>query len=153
MRVRWRFVLPVLGLLAFCGESYLSLRINREFGTAPHRYYWWSSIRLDTDPLNKNPTCESSEGDCGWELTHVWIDPGYLTKTLMLVALPAFALCAITVGGLGHLGVNEAWSFFVSMPLFIIAWFYFVGWLIDWWWYKQRKIIDTPGRGNRPRVR
>ena len=149
MRVRWRFVLPVLGLLAFCAESYLSLRMNREFGMAPHRYYWWSSIRLDTDPLNKNPRtpapCKSGEGDCGWEPGHIWIDPGYLTNSLMLAALPAFGLGAMTVSGLGHLGVNEVWSFFVSMPLFIVAWFYFVGWAIDWWLHKRRKNVVTPG--------
>jgi len=144
MRMRWRFVLPVFGLLAFCAESYLSLRMNQEFGMAPHRYYWWSSIRLDTEPLNKNPACKSGEEDCGWEPSQIWIDPGYLMKSLMLAALPAFALGAITVGGLGRLGVNEVWSFFVSMPLFIVSWFYFVGWVIDWWLHKRRKIVETP---------
>jgi hypothetical protein len=145
MRVRWRFVLPVLGLLAFCGESYLSLRMNREFGMTPRRYYWWSSIRLDSNPLNKNTKipaapCKSDEEDCGWEPAHIWIDPGYLTKSLMLIALPAFALCAITVGGFARLGVNEVWSFFVSMPVFTVAWFYFVGWIMEWL-LKRRTIV------------
>ena len=121
------------------------LRMNREFGIAPRRYYWWSSIRLDTNPLNKNPKiptpCKSDEEDCGWEPVDIWIDPGYLTNSCMLVALPAFALGAITVSGLARLGVNEVWSFFVSMPVFTVAWFYFVGWVIDWWLKSRRKTV------------
>lgn len=120
MRARWRFVLPVVALIAFGAESCISLRMNRNLGTIPRRYYWWSLTRLDADPLNKNPKvsapCKSGEEDCGWEPNFIWIDPGYLTKSLMLLAPPAFTLGGICVRGLGHLGVNEVWSFMVLMP-------------------------------------
>ena len=150
MRARWRFILPVVALIAFGAESCLSLRLNRSLGTTPRRYYWWSSIRLDTDPLNKNPKvpapCKSGEEDCEWIPNFIWIDPGYLTESLMLLALPAFALGAISVSGLAHLGVSEVWSFMVLMPLFIIAWFYFVGWLIDRWVRKRWRTASlSPG--------
>jgi hypothetical protein len=142
MRARWRFVLPVLALIAFGAESYRSLLTNRDLGTTPRRYYWWSSIRLDTEPLNKVskvlPPCKSGEVDCGWEPAFIWIDPGYLSKSLMLFALPAFALGAISVSALALLGVNEVWSFGVLMPLFIFAWFYFMGWLVDRWVRKRK---------------
>jgi hypothetical protein len=49
----------------------------------------------------------------------------------MVSALPAFLVGVAIVRGLGHLGVNEVWSFFTSMPLLIFAWYYFIGWLID----------------------
>jgi hypothetical protein len=112
MRARWRFILPVVALIAFGAESSSSLRMNRSLGTTPRRYYWWSSIRLDTDPLNKNPKasspCKSGEEDCGWEPRgFISVDPGYLTKSLMLLALPAFAVGAISVSGLRHLGITK----------------------------------------------
>jgi hypothetical protein len=61
----------------------------------------------------------------------ILVDPGYLAKSLVLTALPAFALGAVVVRGLAHIGVSEVWSFGAVMPLLIFAWFYFVGWLID----------------------
>jgi len=148
MRARWRFILPVVALIAFGAESRSSLRTNRNLGTTPRRYYSWASIQLDTDPLNKNPKvpslpspCKSGEEDCGWELSDIWVDPGYLTQSLVVLALPAFVLGAISVSGLGHLGVNEVWSFMLLMPLFVFAWFYFVGWLLDRWVRKRRERL------------
>jgi len=62
-------------------------------------------------------------------------------ESLMLLALPAFVLGAISVSVLGHLGVNEVWSFMLLMPLFVFAWFYFVGWLVDRWVRKRRERL------------
>jgi hypothetical protein len=59
----------------------------------------------------------------------------------MLLALPAFVLGAISVSGLGRLGVNEVWSFILLMPLFVFAWFYFGGWLVDRWVRKRRERL------------
>jgi hypothetical protein len=146
MQISWRFVLALIALLAFGAESWESVRMNRRFGTTPRRYYWWSFIRLDTDPINKNPRvsgpCKTAEKDCGWDLPYAWVDPGYLTESLVVVALPAFVLGAITVAGLSHLGVNQVWSFAVSMPVYIFAWFYFLGWLIDRWLRKRKRPIS-----------
>ena len=149
-RLRWRFVFPVLGLLAFSTESYHSLRMNRQLGPTPRRYYWWSSIRLDTDPLNRNPQtpppCNAAVQDCGWELRGTWIEPGYYAESFMLAALPAFILSDLTVSRLSRLGINEVWSFAISMPAFMFAWFYLVGWFIERWLSKRRRMIGTsPG--------
>jgi hypothetical protein len=59
------------------------------------------------------------------------VEPGWLIKYLELAALPAFFLGAAIVSVLGRLGINQIWSFLISMPLLIFAWFYFVSWLID----------------------
>jgi hypothetical protein len=143
MWMRWRLVLPVVGLILFGMESYSSYRFNQQLGTPPRKYYWWSSIRLDTDPLNKNPKVstprKSGEEDGGWDPVFLWIDQGYLPKTLMLSALPAFALGGITVGVLAHVGINEVWSFMLLMPVFLFGWFYFVGWPVDRWLRKRRR--------------
>jgi len=137
MHMRWRLILPVIGLILFGEVSYGSFRFNRELGTTPRKFYFWSSIRLDSDPMNQRrkgaAPCKSENLGCAWEPNWIWIDSGYLDKALMLTALPAFAIGAIAVGGLAHLGISEVWTFAVAMPLLIFAWFYFVGWLIDRW--------------------
>jgi len=56
----------------------------------------------------------------------------------MLSALPAFAISVLIVSGLGHLGINENWSFLISLPPLIFAWFYFVSWLVDRWIFQRR---------------
>jgi hypothetical protein len=142
MRKRWRLVLPVVGLILFAAQSYASYRFNQELGRTPRKYYWWSSIRLDSDPLNRSANV-LHPGE-GWERNWVWVDSGYLAKLLMFSGLPAFALGAISVGSLAQLGVNEVWSFAVSMPLFMFGWFYFIGWLIDRW-LRKRKLLAQSG--------
>lgn len=146
-RLRWRFVLPVLGLLGFSSISYHSLRMNRQFGPTPRSYYWWSSIRLDTDPLNRRPQtpppCNAAVQDCGWELRAAWIEPAYYDESFVLAALPAFILSTLTVSRLSRLGINEVWSFAISMPAYTFAWFYLVGWLIERWLSKRRCMTGT----------
>jgi hypothetical protein len=143
MGIRWRLVLPVLGLILFGAASVGSIRLNRQLGTAPRRYYFWSCLRLDSDPMNRHPReptpCKSGDEGCGWELQNIWVDCGYLTKSLWLTALPAFALGGAVVAGLGHLGVNQVWSFAFVMPLMLFGWFYFVGWLVDRWIGKRSR--------------
>jgi hypothetical protein len=63
----------------------------------------------------------------------MWVNPGWLSKWLMLSAMPAFVVEAAILVGLSRLGINEIWGFIISMPLLISAWYYFVGWLIDRW--------------------
>jgi hypothetical protein len=132
--MRWRLVLPVIGLVLFAGVTYRSLSIHRALGS-PSRYFWWSSIRLDSDPLDKKPRSPVSTG---WEFRYIWVDPGRVDKLLVASALPAFAAGAIVVSGLGRLGTSEVSSFMISVLLFIFAWYYFLGWLIYRWIYKRR---------------
>jgi hypothetical protein len=37
----------------------------------------------------------------------------------------------IIVSSLGRLGISEILSFMIAMPLLIVAWYYFMGWMID----------------------
>jgi hypothetical protein len=131
--MRWRLALPFIGLILFAGVTYRSLRIHRALGS-PSRYFWWSSIRLDSDPLDKKP---HSPVSTGWDLRNMWVDPGWVDQLLFVSALPAFAAGAIVVSGLGRLGISEVSSFMISVPLFIFAWYYFLGWLIQRWTCKR----------------
>ncbi|MGB6823215.1 MAG: hypothetical protein WBE21_14135, partial [Candidatus Acidiferrales bacterium] len=63
----------------------------------------------------------------------------------MLLALPAFALETISVGGLAKLGINEVWSFMLLMPLYMLSWFYFLGWLVDNKWVRKRRPATIVG--------
>ncbi len=145
MRLRWRLVLPVVGLFLFGSETYQSVRMNREGQHSPSRYFWWSSIRLDSDPLDRHPRvatpCKNVVENCGtreWDLVDRLVDPGWLTVSLMLSALPAFAVGKFIVASLGRLGINQIWSFMILVPLFLSSWYYFLGWLVDRWIYKRQ---------------
>jgi hypothetical protein len=93
---------------------------------------------LDSDPLNRHsrvatPCRSGEENGVGWELREIdtWVDPGWLTRALMVSALPVFVITAMIVSVLGRLEINQVWRFMVSMPLLILAWFYRIGSPID----------------------
>jgi len=145
MYKRWRFALPLAGLLLFAAETY-PVRVNRESHSVYSRYFWWSFIRLDSDPMQRHPRgptpCETGKANCTrWDLPYMWVDPGWLSELLMWTALPAFVVAAVMVGGLRRLGINEIWGFMISMPLLIFGWYYFVGWLIDRLLFKLRRRV------------
>jgi len=142
MRKRWRVVLPVIGIILFSLVSYHSLRVDRE---TPSRYFWWSSIRLDSDPWNKRYwgaiPCQDGKENC-WQLRTKWVDPALLDQFLMVSALPAFAIGRFAVRSLGGRGISQVSSFMFLMPVLIGAWYYLVGWLLDRWIYMrlQRRV-------------
>jgi hypothetical protein len=138
MKVCCRVILPILGLILFSAESFHSLQMNRRLRVSPQRYYYWSSLPLDSYPLSRHPSQTSPSN--GWQVRSVWIDPGYVTQALMLSALPAFAFGALIVSALAHLGVSEVLSFTFAMPLLIFGWFYFVGGYIDQWIRKRSRL-------------
>ena len=152
MRKRWRLVLPLCGLALFLLGTYASFRFNREvFGNRPSRYFYWSSIPLDSDPLNKHQypyflPCESSEEHC-FEPQTISVEPGLVSIVFRLVALPAFIVGLAIVRELARLGISEVATFLVSMPLLILAWFCLIGSLIDHWRYKlvSRRVADSWG--------
>jgi hypothetical protein len=136
MRMQWKYALPVVSLILFAGITHNSVRMNSQPHRIPKRYFWWASLRLDPDPLNRHPSaalpCESDRGNCAsWDLRAIWVDPGWLAEGFMLLSIPAFAVVAVIVFGLGHLGVNEIWSFMVAMPPLLFAWYCFIGMMID----------------------
>jgi hypothetical protein len=94
-RRRWRIVFPVFGLILFSAVSYCSYETRR----GPSKYFYWSLVRLDSDPANK---------DTNWDLTGAdrWVDPESLDKILLFSALPAFIVGGVAVSGLGRLRVN-----------------------------------------------
>ena len=100
MRRVWQVVLPICGLLFFAMGTYFSMRWNSEVNRSrPARYFYWSSIKLDSDPLNKHPLANStrpcSEGteDCvDWEPQSIWVDASVAARTFFWVALPAFVV-------------------------------------------------------------
>jgi hypothetical protein len=107
--------LPYIGLCLFIALTHGSLRGNREIQHSPSRYFWWTSIWLDSDPLNRHSKstttpCKNGEGNCvNWELRAIWVDPSWLAKFLMRSALPAFVVGTAVVKGLAGLGVSEVW--------------------------------------------
>jgi hypothetical protein len=136
MRLRWRLILPLIGLTLFANETVRSFRVDREIHRNPSRYFWWSSIRLDSNPLNKSVPvakgCEGIENCTSWDLPNImWVSPGALPKFLMLSAFPAFIVCFLVLSGLRRFGISEFWSFMVSMPLLLFGWYYLLGWMID----------------------
>ena len=139
--------MPASGLILFTALSYHSLRVNREvFKSRQSRYFWWSSIPLDSDPLNQHPivptTTTSQDGieDCTpWDPVYIWVDQGWAETTLVISAFPAFVVGAAIVTGLARLGMSEVSAFILSIPVVVLAWFYFVGWLIDLWRYRRAR--------------
>jgi hypothetical protein len=140
--MRWRSTLCLWGLILFGLLTYASIQGNREMRHGRHsRYFWWGSVRLDSDPLDKHPKLEPCtqrpDGDCAWDPLYIWVEPGLMEKALVLSALPAFLLGRAVVFGLARLGDNELASFMSTMPVLILVWFYGVGWLLDRWRFRR----------------
>jgi hypothetical protein len=133
MRIRWRFVLPLVGLILFALISIEAVRRDR----LANRYFWWSGIALDSRPLMPlESACKDGTERCGtWRPI---VDYGVLTESLMILAFPAFLIDRLMVRGVGRVGVNEVYSFMISMPLLISAWLWVVGALIDRW--RQKRV-------------
>ena len=144
MKFGWRALLPLCGLLLFGVGTYASIRANKDLQNGAGRYFWWSALRLDSDPLNKRSSfrtsipCADNTENCGaMEPLGTWVEPGLLAKCFVLLALPAWLASVEIVHGLARLGVSEVPSFFVSMPLLTVTWCYFVGWALDRWKIKR----------------
>jgi hypothetical protein len=133
VRLRRKFlVLPVIAMFLFGIGSYGSYRFNQH--TNIDKYYWWSSIRLDRDPLDRHPDVsrggKSAHVDgIEWEPTSIWVDPGGLAIFLMTSAFPAFILGEVLAHAVGRLGVSEFTTFIISVPILMFAWYYFLSWL------------------------
>jgi len=87
------------------------------------------------------PPCRPEITNCSewWEIRGVIVDPGPILSTLLLSGLPAFFVTARLVHGLGRLGINEVYTFFVAAPLLLFAWYYFLGWLLDRLWARRKR--------------
>jgi hypothetical protein len=140
MRARWKFFVPAIGLTLFLAETLHSWRIDHEVRGTPSRYFYWSSWRFDSDPLNNRVHSD-------WDLPNLWIEPAYATRFLILSGLPAFAASLLVVSALARIGVSEAATFLITAPALLVAWYYFVGWLVDRWKVKRamKRAISVDG--------
>jgi hypothetical protein len=145
MRFGWTIVIPALGLMLFAAITLNAVRWNRSLSTAPSQYFWWSGTRLNKDPLNQHHKVQQSppcgEGCASWDPEYIWVEPGLLHRILFLSALPSFAIGLSIVRGLSHFGVSELKSFMLTMPLLIIVWHGFLGWLFDHWRFKRHQRL------------
>ena len=130
------------GLVLFGLLTYGSIQGNREMSHGrKFRYFWWGSVRLDSDPLNKHASLEpcnaEAEGNSVWAPGYIAVDAGWIEKALVISALPAFLVGAAFVRGLARLGISEFASFMCVMPGLVLVWFYGVGWLLDRWRHRR----------------
>jgi len=108
----------------------------------PNRYFWWGSVRLDSDPLTKRRVekpCVDSDEVCTFNFgnEYAWVDPGLMERALTFSAFPAFFLAISVAHGLAHLGVSELRSFIPAIFLGTLTWFYAVGRLLDRWRFRR----------------
>jgi|SRR5580704_10421841 hypothetical protein len=129
MRMRWKLVLPVVGFILFVGVTYQSQKSH----DVVSRYFWWSSIPLDSEPLNKSRSaCKHGIENCPvWGPEEIYVTTGLLPRVLMLSATPAFFLGSLVIEEFARRGISEVPTFMVSMPLLIAGWFYLLGSFID----------------------
>lgn len=149
MRRRWSVILPIYGLMLFGVITTQSVKYAHERHPAfDDRYFRWGTLRLDPDPRNKymkTGVCGNSEPNCvAWDPRTMLTKPGPYEKLLILTAFPAFIATALPMLVTTKLGISQIPVFFTSMPVFIFAWFYLVGWLIDRRRYK-RVLKKTTG--------
>jgi hypothetical protein len=128
------FILPIIGLALFSGESYRSFHGQWRALKYEGACFCWAGLSLDTKPLNKSGPRNLTS--CGYlnEL-NAYTDLGCAqsplhTRLLEITALPAFIGSLGIVIGLARLGVNKVESFMVATPLLIFVWYYFVSFLI-----------------------
>lgn len=144
MRKRWSILLPVAGLALFTWVSYRSSLVNRELQRSPNRYFWWSSLLLDSDPLDRDPKpaalCQYDAAHCAnWEVPGKSGGPGWADRVLVFSSLPAFLGGCALVFAFGRMGIDEVLTFMVVMPMLLFTWFHLAGRLIDHWWRKRRQ--------------
>jgi len=149
MLMRWSVLLPFLGLVLFGAVSYHSKQVNDELQRSPNRYFWWSSLRLDSDPLNQHPKppelCQYDPLRCAnWDVNTRQVSPGWLDRTLVVTSFPAFLAGFALVLALARQGINEVLTFMVVMPTLLFGWYFFLGWMVERWWSKRKRAKPGP---------
>ncbi len=152
MRQSRLLILPTIGLFLFAVGTYASVRFNRQYHIGSHKYFYWSSIRLDKHPIDRRfrlVSCNPNHSDCPpWEPDHIWVEPGVVARICVTSAFPAFLLGLFITRNLGRVGINEVTTFMISMPLLLFGWCYLVSWTIGGfisWWLKYRLAAENTG--------
>jgi len=127
--MRWRFVLPAIGLMLF---TWLSIEASRGYRPA-NRYLWWAGILLDSRPLMPaGSACKDGTERCGaFGPESILVRQSLIPRSLILSAFPAFVLSGLLSAEFSRADVSEVYTFMIFTPLFIVAWFYVVGLVID----------------------
>ena len=66
-----------------------------------------------------------------WGPESIIVNPGILSQGLVLAALPAFMVEHLILYEFKRTGVNEVYTFMISMPPLLAGWFYVLGRLLD----------------------
>ncbi|MBL8218580.1 MAG: hypothetical protein JNL62_05100 [Bryobacterales bacterium] len=132
---RWRYILPVAGLMAFGIITVREVQWNRSYGLSS-RYFWWAGVRLGKTPQPQRFISQSTLYEGGAECVafdpeFISVQPGILPRILILAAMPAFVFGAGVIALLERAGVLSLHAFMVVMPPLITVWFFLVGCLLD----------------------
>jgi hypothetical protein len=139
MRVQWRLLLPIVGLLLFSEVTGKSLRMNRE--TPDAGTFCWSWWRLDSDVLQRSSSNPSKLGTNSFVgPMDVLIGPRMSTESARASCFSRIPARRINRQSSRHAGVSEVITFMASMPGLMIAWHWVVGRLVDRW----RNRVKTP---------
>jgi len=97
--MRWRVVFAIFGLFLFACVSAQAVRRDQSSG----RYFWWSGIPLDSKRLMApGSACKDGTDRCGeWGPESILVDYGLVTKSLVVLAFPAFLLGGLIGKGVG----------------------------------------------------
>lgn len=109
--MRWRVILPTPGLLLFALEIYDSNR-DCKIPASRSRYIWWACIRLDSDPMNRDPRSRdaNAENRARSDGPLKIVDPGYLVLASMVITT-----------ALSRFGVSQVWTFMFSTPILLLC--------------------------------
>ena len=151
MRRRWSVILPLCGLGLFLLVTHHAFHQRNEFHRNHNdRYFYWSSVLLDTDPLNHYgrghvpSPCTGGEKDCiEWDPEIRWVDPGFVPRFLFISALPSFLVESLIIRLIARAGVNEVPVFLITTPILICAWYYAVGLALDRWRHRRRSRAES----------
>lgn len=126
MKRRWSNILPIAGLLLFGWFTHQAYEREKAV-RIQMRYLYWGSLLLDRHPLTPVPP----KVGLAWDPKFISVHRDYLFLLLQGTAFPCFLMVDVLMSGLGRLGASHVVTFFISMPLLLAAWYYFIGWAID----------------------
>jgi len=133
--LRFSVVLPLVGLALFGIMTWQSVRWNDQVHPDSRRFFFWASIRLDSDPQGKHPElltpCPGDLDCASYPSERIWVESGLMPKMLVLTGLPAFVVGFGLTRGLGRLGISEVLTFVFMLPALLSAWCFCLGRLLD----------------------
>jgi hypothetical protein len=148
MRKLFRVALPTAAVIAFGAISYGSYHNAQQHHQLQARYFVWSTLRLDSDPLGKrypSPCANLNTGESCfvWEDLAIYRHPSNAERVFVLLDFPAMIVGMFVSFMLGRIGVNEIWTFMISIPLLTAAWCFLVGRILDRRIFQRERFLST----------